>query len=100
MENVLPELALQAQHKTLDTQDKITVGIKDLLQTNEVHFYTSFAFEILYDIHPVLDDEVFRPFEDLKRQMSRLQDVNMQYMRAITDNKFFKETYAKHQQAM
>lgn len=72
MDNVLPELLLQARHNIIPVRDKLTDAFKHMLNTRHVYLYIAFVFQVLCDIHLVLGEQVFRPFADLKAVGTRL----------------------------
>ncbi|KAL8720017.1 MAG: hypothetical protein Q9225_003062 [Loekoesia sp. 1 TL-2023] len=98
MDNVLPELALQAQHEIICTRDKVTGAFRHMLETSHVHIYVSFAFQILCDIHLVLGNQISRPFDDLQLQINRLFDANEDYIQPLSEaHKSYEEFARLHQ---
>ncbi|KAL8997498.1 MAG: hypothetical protein Q9188_006312, partial [Gyalolechia gomerana] len=101
MDNVLPELCLQARHGIIYTRDKLTDAFKHMLDTRHVYLYVCFAFQILCDIHLVLGDQVFRPFDDLRVVGCRLIRHRDTIMKPLGDrSKVYEEIFQAHQKIM
>ncbi|KAL8940481.1 MAG: hypothetical protein Q9211_002242, partial [Gyalolechia sp. 1 TL-2023] len=101
MDNVLPELCLLARHGIIDTRDKITDAFKHMLDTRHVYLYISFAFQILCDIHLVLGDQAFRPFDDLRVVGRRLLCHRDKIMKPLRDRyKVYEGFFQVHQKVM
>lgn len=91
LDAVLPEQALNVKIGLTSSRDRITTGFRDLLETKRVRLWVSFSFQILCDIHLILGEDLYRPFNDLRLHIERARRENTDWVQN-TDNGLIHET--------
>ncbi|KAL8852570.1 MAG: hypothetical protein Q9221_002566 [Calogaya cf. arnoldii] len=90
LDTVIPELALHSKVGIPLNRDRITAGLKDVLDTRMVRLWVVFSFAILCDIHLVLGGDIFWPFKDARQELERARKENHDYVEG-TDNTLMSE---------